>query len=179
MTKILGDRVELTDKQWECLRLVGQNFSSKQIARKLDISHHAVDQRIRFAVKALGAEDRFDAARIVATVDQGQSKTYEPLAYQPPHVEPFMFPDNRQVSGAKRDHAPDSSTNTLRDAGVAIWPNGPLADVRSNHLVSASRGFQAPLNTQMKLAVAIGIAVFSLIAFGAGISGLEVLSRLN
>lgn len=70
----------LTEKQKECLRLVAHNLNTKQIARRIGRSDHAVDQRIRQALRALGVADRFEAARILAEVEGRQ--TYQPLIYQ-------------------------------------------------------------------------------------------------
>ena len=46
----------LTEGQIECLLLVDRHYSSKEIASKLGISPHTVDQRIRGALDKLGVE---------------------------------------------------------------------------------------------------------------------------
>ena len=48
----------LSRGQVECLRLVAGHLSSKEIAAKLGISPHTVDQRIRGALHILGVERR-------------------------------------------------------------------------------------------------------------------------
>ncbi|GFZ78342.1 MULTISPECIES: helix-turn-helix transcriptional regulator [Sphingobium] len=78
------DISRLTDKQKECLRLVAQNLNTKQIARQIGKSDHAVNQRVRQALRALGVADRFEAARILSEVEGRQ--TYQPLIYQPEEV---------------------------------------------------------------------------------------------
>lgn len=55
---------EVTDGQAQCLRLVAQGYTSKEIARTLGISKHTVDQRLDRARAALGAADRAAAARL-------------------------------------------------------------------------------------------------------------------
>jgi DNA-binding CsgD family transcriptional regulator len=57
---------QLTAEQVEALRLVGENLSSKEIARELGISKSAVDQRLDRARLVLGASSRREAARIFA-----------------------------------------------------------------------------------------------------------------
>ena len=57
---------KLSPGQLDCLRLVDQHLSSKEIAAELNISPHTVDQRIREALQILGVERRAQAARIVA-----------------------------------------------------------------------------------------------------------------
>ena len=73
----------LSRGQLDCLRLVGQHMSSKEIAAELKISPHTVDQRIRGALQILGVERRAHAARIIAQ----QQGPYQRLIHQSPHVE--------------------------------------------------------------------------------------------
>ena len=56
----------LSQGQRECLELVNQHLSSKEIALRLGISPHTVDQRVRQALQILGVEKRGEAARLVA-----------------------------------------------------------------------------------------------------------------
>ena len=56
----------LSQGQVDCLVLVHQQLTSKEIARRLGISHHTVDQRIRGSLQILGCSQRTHAARIVA-----------------------------------------------------------------------------------------------------------------
>src|SRR5688572_25598825 len=62
---------QLTEKQRECLRLVLRNHSSKEIARELGIGVHAVDQRLKSAMKTLGVSSRAEAARLLAAHEGG------------------------------------------------------------------------------------------------------------
>ncbi|HEX8262447.1 MAG TPA: sigma factor-like helix-turn-helix DNA-binding protein [Allosphingosinicella sp.] len=75
----------VSEGQRACLRLVLEHRSSKDIARVLAISPHTVDQRIRFAMKALGAGSRVEAARILAAAEAEQG--YQPLIYQLPDID--------------------------------------------------------------------------------------------
>src|SRR6476469_3017118 len=70
----------LSPGQLDCLRLVDQLLSSKEIAAELKISPHTVDQRIRLALQILGVERRNQAARIVAQ----HSGPYQRLIHQSP-----------------------------------------------------------------------------------------------
>jgi len=56
----------LTRRERECLRLVYEHLSSKQIGRQLGISKHTVDTHVDKARQRLGAQDRYDAARRMA-----------------------------------------------------------------------------------------------------------------
>ena len=59
----------LSEGQRICLRMVQLQMTSKEIARELGISSHTVDQRIRFAMRTLGAGSRTEAALILASVE--------------------------------------------------------------------------------------------------------------
>src|SRR4051812_34554931 len=76
---------KLTEGQRACLRMVLQHMSSKDIARALGISPHTVDQRIKLAMRRLGAASRVEAARILAAGKQGGE--YQDLVHQAPDID--------------------------------------------------------------------------------------------
>src|SRR5512139_3697901 len=78
----------LTEGQIECLLLVDRHYSSKEIATKLGISPHTVDQRIRGALEKLGVERRGDAARMVADQLSIDEIAYQRLIHQTPYIDP-------------------------------------------------------------------------------------------
>lgn len=67
--KLRHPRYALSAGQLKCLRLVGHNLTSKEIAVELGISPHTVDARIRAALRTLGVARRTHAARIVTNCD--------------------------------------------------------------------------------------------------------------
>ena len=62
----------LTSGQIDCLRLVNQHLTSAEIAAHLGISRHTVDQRVRTALRVLGVQNRWQAARLVAAVTSSE-----------------------------------------------------------------------------------------------------------
>src|SRR5947209_5625529 len=87
--ELMAARVaKLTSGQLDCLRLVDQHLSSKEIAAELKISPHTVDQRIRQALSTLGVETRKHAARLVSQ----HSGPYQRLIHQSPYIEPKPTP---------------------------------------------------------------------------------------
>jgi DNA-binding CsgD family transcriptional regulator len=66
--------------QRDCLRLVLGHMSSKEIGRMLGISSHTVDQRLKQAMRTLGASSRVEAARMLAALEGGER--HQPLVYQ-------------------------------------------------------------------------------------------------
>jgi DNA-binding CsgD family transcriptional regulator len=70
---VSSDRVErLTDRQRDCLMLVAQGYTSKEIGRLLELSPSTVDNHILAAVQTLDAPSRAAAGRILATHADGQ-----------------------------------------------------------------------------------------------------------
>jgi len=91
------DRIaRLTQGQLDCLRLVDQHLSSKEIATELDISPHTVDQRVRQALHTLGVERRTQAARLVAQF----SGPYQRLIHQTPHIETLSDPGHPEAAAS-------------------------------------------------------------------------------
>lgn len=77
----------LSDKQCECLDLVLQHLTSKQIAQRLGISHHTVNQRLDTARRVLGVE-----TRLAAALAYGDAKSIpEPIVYDRPPVHESAF----------------------------------------------------------------------------------------
>lgn len=68
----------LTAKQREVLDLLLEHMTSKEIARRLDISPYTVDQRINFAKEKLGVRTRGE----VAVVYRRLVEVCEPFAYE-------------------------------------------------------------------------------------------------
>ncbi|MEI6485985.1 MAG: helix-turn-helix transcriptional regulator [Sphingomonadales bacterium] len=88
----------LTEAERECLRLVYQHMTSKDIARQLGVSPHTVDMRLRQAIRKLEVTNRVEAARalLIEELTQGLSEEaaaeaaarggYQPLIYQAPEI---------------------------------------------------------------------------------------------
>jgi len=80
---------KLTEKQREVLSLVSDGLTSKEIARKLDISESAVNQRIEMIRHRLGGLPRSQIARlyrrqstVMLTIPASNSLTGKPIALQ-------------------------------------------------------------------------------------------------
>lgn len=91
----------LTDAERDCLRLVYQHMTSKDIARQLGVSPHTVDMRLRQAIRKLEVTSRIEAARALMandlSIEIAQDLTipaidrpaaaYQDLRYQAPEIE--------------------------------------------------------------------------------------------
>ena len=163
----------LSQGQLDCLRLVNEHRSSKEIAASLGISPHTVDQRVRGALHILGVERRSQAARLVAQFGE----PYQRLIHQSPHIpddpetgheEAAVRTQIRHADRAGRDEGAGFRTE---QRAVTFVPSLPLPfATRSNPRNEMSVGQRLFWVT----AIAIGAA------FSAGmyLAGLESLSRL-
>ncbi len=112
----------LTAKQRECLHLVVLRKSSKEIARILNISKPAVDQRLVSARRVLGAATRDEAALIYARA----SGAYDRILYDPVGV-PFdgsFSPEEPQdeYSGSSMLEELSSPYDFDVSHEVSVWP---------------------------------------------------------
>jgi DNA-binding CsgD family transcriptional regulator len=164
----------LTQGQLDCLRLVAQHLSSKEIAAELGISPHTVDQRIRHALQTLGVSRRSQAARIVARVGE----PYQRLIHQSPHIEEKAAPGDPGTA----------ASNQIRHAGRAgeAWGSTGFQTEQKRALFWPS--LQLPFATRShprnEMSVGLRLLWIAVIAMGAAFSagmylaGLESLARL-
>jgi DNA-binding CsgD family transcriptional regulator len=167
----------LSEGQRDCLILVDQHMSSKEIAVRLGISPHTVDQRIRQALQILGVERRGEAARMIATSSAGAASPYQRLIHQSPHIDedPLHGHDKGAVSHLIRhaDRAGGASSSGVisEQKPAGRWLPLPMPFATRNQ----------PSN---EMSVAMRLLWIVLIAFGAAFSagmylaGLESLSRM-
>jgi len=163
----------LTEGQLDCLRLVDQHLSSKEIAAELKISPHTVDQRIRQALHTLGVERRAQAARLVAQY----SGPYQRLIHQTPHIEAVSEPSHPdaaasiQIRHADRAGGAGGAGFLTEQRPASIWPSlQPPFATRSNPRNEMSVG--------QRLFWIAEIAIGAAFAAGMYLAGLESLARL-
>ncbi|RIX32170.1 helix-turn-helix domain-containing protein [Sphingomonas edaphi] len=172
------DRVSrLSQGQVDCLLLVNQHHSSKEIAVRLGISSHTVDQRIRGALEKLGVERRGEAARIVAAAFSPSGEAYQRLIHQSPHIDVQPASEHQEAAVSHQIRHADR-------AGEAS-PSGVITEQRS---VGLGSPLQLPFATRShpsnEMSVGLRLLWIVLIAIGATFSagmylaGLESLSRM-
>ena len=163
----------LSPGQLDCLRLVDQHLSSKEIAVELNISPHTVDQRIRGALQILQVERRTQAARLVAQV----CGPYQRLIHQSPHIE----------TDPGGGHSESAISQQIRHADRAGGP-GDSGLITEQRPVSFRASLPLPFATRShprnEMSVGTRLLWIFLIATGAAFSagmylaGLESLARL-
>jgi len=163
----------LTPGQLDCLRLVDQLLSSKEIAAELKISPHTVDQRIRQALATLGVERRAHAARIVANY----KGPYQRLIHQSPYIPVDLQsgqPDaavSTQIRHADRAGEAGGAGFLTEQRPASVWsPLQPPFATRSNPRNEMSVG--------QRLFWIVAIAIGAAFSAGMYLAGLESLSRL-
>ena len=164
---------KLSEGQLECLRLVANHMSSKEIAAELDISPHTVDQRIRIALQTLGVPRRTDAARMVEAVEG----PYQRLIHQPPYIpEPAVVPQSEGAIDKQIRHV-----DRARGAGQSgpQTEQGPVG-VRSPLPMPFATRRQATneMGVGFRLLWIVLIAIGALFSAGMYLAGLESLARL-
>ena len=170
---ILQRILRLSAGQLDCLRLVDQHLSSKEIAAELNISPHTVDQRIRGALQILGVERRTQAARLVAQ----HSGPYQRLIHQSPHIEPAL----------SQAHPSGAVSNQIRHADRAgraglsgfITEQRPAVTRPSLQLPFATRSHpRNEMSVGQRLLWIVLIATGAAFSAGMYLAGLESLARL-
>ena len=168
-----AERIErLTEGQLDCLRLVAQHLSSKEIAVQLGISSHTVDQRIRGSLHVLGVERRSQAARLVAQ----ESEAYQRLIYQAPYI--AAAPVDGQQEGAishqiRHADRAEGAGETGLETEQRSQPRSPLV------LPFATRSRPSnEMSVGQKLTWIVIIAVGTTFSAGMYLAGLESLSRM-
>ena len=173
----------LRDIHKECLRLAGRHYTSKEIARDLRISRHTVDQRLRYATRQMGATSRFEAARRFNDYEAARSEPApaicEPVVYQPAYIP--LKPDERKSERPVSDE--DLLAGTARSGLHDAQPTYSFGDMSKIEAllstpVSTGEALRLPLGLRTKSLLVVGIAAISLLAFGAAVAALEVLSRI-
>ena len=167
----------LSQGQIECLLLVDRHHSSKEIAARLGISPHTVDQRIRGALEKLGVERRGEAARLVAASISPDAAAYQRLIHQSPHID------------LPTQHGHDEATvrTQIRHADRA-GEASPPGNLTEQSPAGSGSPLQLPFATRShpsnEMSVGLRLVWIVLIAMGATFSagmylaGLESLSRM-
>jgi DNA-binding CsgD family transcriptional regulator len=167
----------LTEGQKACLRLVLRHMSSKDIARELGISPHTVDQRLRTAMKLLGAGSRVQAAFMLAKVEgigSYQSSAYQSLDVAPEADRPTLAPSD---NGWRQDQGQRFEAVREEQAAFATTFLPPAQTLR---LPLPKWGAQPhDLGTWQRAGWIVAITMGALVTFGVFIAGLEALVRLS
>jgi DNA-binding CsgD family transcriptional regulator len=167
----------LTDMQRQCLRRVLLHYSSKDIARELNVSPHTVDNHLKAAMQRLNATSRFDAARILAADEadiERRSLTSQrsALAKQPETT--------ASTEGPGRGMSDPSSGGSLYQGEPAVaFPVHPNEPRRQKLLpVPSQWGEDNTLSKSQRLFWILAITVFTCLSIGAIMGSLRALNDM-
>jgi DNA-binding CsgD family transcriptional regulator len=201
----LASRVaRLTAGQRECLDLVDDHATSKEIARQLGISRHTVDARLRGAIQTLGVTSRREAAVIYRAAQQAE--TYQPFAYQSPRIvtegnageyprhedriDQLDAPEGSDGDFPRPDDADLPAAGFYQPRAVerqpagfvsdsAVWTAVPPAQFPVRNASLRLWGGANDLNPGQRLAGILVVTILAMLAFGVFLSGIEALSLLR
>jgi DNA-binding CsgD family transcriptional regulator len=194
----------LTAGQRECLDLVDDHATSKEIARQLGISRHTVDARLRGAIQTLGVSSRREAAIIYRAAMQAQG--YQPFAYQPPRIVPQPLvsetmpqaqldgdfgsefgssdigePDYEPERAHRPVHAaaPDARPAMGLVSDSAVWTEIPPGSFAQQRPFLRLWGGANDLNPTQRMLGILVVMIVAMLAFGLLLSGIEALTLLR
>ncbi len=185
----------LSEGQKDCLRLVMLHFSSKEIARKLCVSPHTVDKRLKTAIAILGVATRVDAARILAQSEamdaSEQTATVlstpfffqnagdQSLVYQRPDLSLIPEIGTLQSSPGEWNPAADKAGSMLRQQQMAFESHSNWQG-NAGFLGLVSRGDNQvnDLTVPGRMIAMCAIVAASILTFSVFVSVIEGLSRL-
>ncbi|MDP4576124.1 helix-turn-helix transcriptional regulator [Qipengyuania sp. G39] len=123
-------RVHITPRQLECIEMVGEGMSSKEIGRKLGISHRTVEAHIFAVMDALDVGNRAAAVRKIQELESAQTNIAESssIVLKGPATENYLIapkpPTEHQVRRTRRNAflpPPGGRRNTDGPAQRLIW----------------------------------------------------------
>ena len=164
---------KLSAGQLDCLLLVDQHLSSKEIAVRLGISPHTVDQRIRQALQILGVGKRQHAARLVAA----HHAPYQRLIHQTPYIVGHAAAGHSEGAvGFQIRHA--DRAGEAGDLGIET-EQMPRISGSSLPLPFATRSQpRNEMSTGLRLVWIFLIAIGAMFSAGMYLAGLESLMRM-
>ena len=173
-----GRVARLSEGQRQCLALVDQHLSSKEIALRLGISPHTVDQRVRQALHILGVERRGEAARMVASaVQAGEDPAYQRLIHQPPYIDAAPARGHQQGAVGHQIRQTDRA-GEFSLVGTETEPR-PANRWASLPLPMSTRSQPSnEMSVGIRLLWIVLIAVGAAFSAGMYLAGLESLSRM-
>ncbi len=164
---------KLTEAQLACLQLVRRRKTAKQIARSLNITHHAVEQRLKTARRKLGVETTAEA---VDLLEAAESNAYGDTVYGAPDIA------RMDVDWAPPNPSPPYGGDSGAEVMTAF---SPIADKIFEQPSSSGKLMEMLLGSAGAMSWRHRLVLMAVMAFGAItvvillISIIEGLSRLN
>lgn len=173
----------LTTGQLDCLRLVSLHYSSKDIGRRLSISSHTVDSRIRDVLRTLNVANRAQAARMYddyiksCPSEADALVDYQRLIYQSPRL---SFPrESRKTNVTHRsvDRRGAEVADFAHESEGTSFGRGEESGFRWSVLAGVDR--DNDLSAFVRVLVILTCAMAAIAGFALLVNVAEGLSRLR
>lgn len=166
-----------------CLRLVSEGLGSKAIARRLGLSPHTVDARLKATCRKLGTNSRFVAAKMLADnrllpIDIVEDSPDTKLVYENVSLPNGPVAADKQASAGEGDGPGDLDHSMPPKPGAMPVSGSGGAWLEPDHPIAKFFGGENRLSVWQRLLVSLAIAMGSVIAFGVLVNGLVGISRL-
>ena len=173
----------LGEGEIECLRLVGEGLGSKAIARRLGLSPHTVDARLKATCRKLGTNSRFVAAKMLAdnpplSDENTPASPDTKLVYENVSLPSAPVAADKGASAGEGDGPGDLDHTMPRKTGSIADSGSGGAWLEPDHPIAKFFGGENRLSVWQRLLVTLAIAMGSVIAFGVLVNGLVGISRL-
>ncbi len=171
----------LTEGELICLRMVAGGMRSKQIARRVGISPHTVDARLKLACQKLGTRSRFVAANMINELKTNMGE----VTITPPNANPVyesLNPLDHCLAGHKSSSARegDRSDDLEKHRSRQLETHGDSGRgwFKLNDPIAKLLGSENRLSIGEGLLIICAIALASAFAFGLLVNGAIGLSRM-
>jgi DNA-binding CsgD family transcriptional regulator len=173
----------LGEGEIECLRLVGEGLGSKAIARRLGLSPHTVDARLKATCRKLGTNSRFVAAKMLAdnpplSDENTPASPDTKLVYENVSLPSAPVAADKGASAGEGDGPGDLDHTMPRKTGSITDSGSGGAWLEPDHPIAKFFGGENRFSVWQRLLVTLAIAMGSVIAFGVLVNGLVGISRL-
>lgn len=173
---------QLTPGETACLEMVGDGLVSKDIARRLGVSPHTVDARLRSASKKLGTRSRFVAARMLAearfSAGSGEPRSDSNLIYEDLSLPQTDVDGDKGVSAGEGDGPDDLEQHRPRPPVSRADSGRGRGWLEPSHPIAKFFGGENRLSIGERLLIICAIALAVAFAFGLLVNGAIGLSRM-
>lgn len=130
----------LTDKEKQTLRLVLRGYDAKSMARRLDLSVHTVNERLRHARRKLGVSSSREAARILRECEENAPNIFGAKDLGDAGGAPGLQTDANRKPGLFRGWIIGGlSIMSLAAAALAVFLLSPQAGTDNANLIQGAR----------------------------------------
>lgn len=164
---------QLTEAQLECLQLVRRRKTAKQIARSLNITHHAVEQRLKSARRKLGVHTTAEA---IDLLEAAECRAYGDTVYGAPDI--ARMDTNWAPPASSPPYGGDSGAEVL----TAFSPVQGLMSAQPSsfeRLVESVLGNADTMSWRSRLVFMAGVILVTIMSVILLVSFIEGMSRLT